>query len=128
MLSHIKSQPFFSARKAGGRDTKRADVIIRTDSDTENGHNKAQWVHLWSVHGYTVNRLLMYPAALRSTTSGIGIFFILKDYHIRLFCPLKKHQHQNLLFSIFFFIEVQKMTEFCRLSVEESSTPDLKNF
>ena len=42
----------------GGRDTKRADVMVHTDSDTENGHGKARWVHLWSVHGYTVNLTL----------------------------------------------------------------------
>lgn len=120
--------PFFSARKAGGRDTKRADVMVHTDSDTEHGHDKARWVHLWSVHGYIVNRLLMYPATLRSTTSGIGIFFIFKDYHIQLFYPLKKHQHQNPLFSMFFFIKMQKTTRFRRLSVEESSTADFKNF
>lgn len=58
---HLKSQPFFFARKAGGRDTKRADVVMYADSDTKNGHDKARWVHLWSVHGYTVNKLLMYP-------------------------------------------------------------------
>jgi hypothetical protein len=42
----------------GGRDTKRADVMVHTDSDTENGHDKARWVHHWSVHGYAVNLTL----------------------------------------------------------------------
>lgn len=32
--------------------------MVHTDSDTENGHDKARWVHLWSVHGYTVNLTL----------------------------------------------------------------------
>ena len=32
--------------------------MLHTDSDTENGHGKVRWVHLWSVHGYTVNLTL----------------------------------------------------------------------
>lgn len=32
--------------------------MVHTDSDTENGHDKARWVHLWSVHGYTVKLTL----------------------------------------------------------------------
>jgi len=72
MLSRCfdKSLPFFFARLGGGRDTKRADVKVHSDSVTENEYSKAQWILLWSV------LLLMYPAALRSTTSGIGIIFI----------------------------------------------------
>lgn len=32
--------------------------MLHTDSDTENGHGKVRWAHLWSVHGYTVNLTL----------------------------------------------------------------------
>lgn len=31
---------------------------MHADSDTENGHDKVRWVHLWSVHDYTVNLTL----------------------------------------------------------------------
>lgn len=49
-------------------------MVMYADFDTENGHDKVRWVHLRSVRTYSVKRLLMYPSAFRSTTSGIGTF------------------------------------------------------
>jgi len=65
----------------GGRDTKRADVILHTDSDTENGHGKVRWVHLWSVHGYTVNLTLDVSRRLKVDHFGHWNIFYLSVWH-----------------------------------------------
>lgn len=51
--------------------------MVHTDSDTENGHDKVRWVHLWSFHGYTVNLTLDVSRRLKVDHFGHwNIFFV----------------------------------------------------
>lgn len=55
--------------------------MVHTDSDTENGHDKARWVHLWSVHGYTVNLTLDVSRRLKVDHFGHWNIFYLSVWH-----------------------------------------------
>ena len=57
--------------------------MVHTDSDTENGHGKARWVHLWSVHGYTVNLTLDVSRRLKVDHFGHWYIFLFECLALR---------------------------------------------
>jgi len=49
--------------------------MVHTDSRTENWHDKARWVNLRSVHGYTVNFTLDVSRRLKVDHFGLWNIF-----------------------------------------------------
>ena len=62
-----------------------------TYSDTENGHDKARWVHLRSVHGYTVYLTLDVSRRLKVDHFGHWNNFYLSVWHSDGYAFLRIH-------------------------------------
>ena len=63
--------------------------MIHTDSETEKWHDKARWVHLWSVHGYAVKLTLDVSRRLKVDHFGHWNFFIGLSTYIKYRARLK---------------------------------------